>query len=67
MVSWPYVKDLGKDLGKAPQFGDKQAIYSDMCRWITVTLRAEYERTDPSISARIIDNLINPEAKLSVV
>lgn len=57
------------ELGIAPREQEKEAIYPDIDRqsWISIQSRAEYERQYPNMPARIIDNLVWPEVKISVV
>lgn len=47
--------------------GEKEAIYPGNSSWTTIDNRAEYERRYPFLPDRIIDNLLKPEAKISVV
>lgn len=51
----------------APRKSEQEFVYPDIKNWISVKDRAEYERRYPSMPARIIDNLLEPEAKVSVV
>ena len=46
---------------------EKEIVYPENSSWISIDTRAEYERRYPFLSARIIDNLLKPEAKISVV
>lgn len=46
--------------------GEKSCVYPDVTSWITVDTRREYERRYPYMPDRIIDNLLKPEAKISV-
>jgi len=46
---------------------EKSSLYPETANWTTVKSRAEYERRYPYLPDRIIDNLLNNEAKLSVV
>lgn len=46
---------------------EKAIIYPENNSWITIDDRAEYERRYPYLPARIIDNLLKTEAKISVV
>ncbi|MCV9908102.1 TIR domain-containing protein [Brucella sp. HL-2] len=45
---------------------EKAAVYPDCTSWSTVSDRAEYERRYPYLPDRIIDNLLDPKAKISV-
>lgn len=45
---------------------EKQSIYPDCSSWTSITDRAEYERRYPYLPARIIDNLLEPKAPVSV-
>ena len=46
---------------------EKKAILPDVKEWITITERSEYERRYPYMPARIIDNLLKTDVKISVV
>ena len=46
---------------------EKDALYSDNTSWTSVTARTEYESRYPYMPERIIDNLLNAGAKVSVV
>lgn len=48
--------------------GDKEkaALYSDNTSWVSVTTRSDYESRYPYMPQRIIDNLLKPDAKISV-
>lgn len=52
---------------RATHAGEKERLYSGDTSWTTITDRAEYERRYPYMPARIIDNLLKNEAKISVV
>ena len=45
----------------------KKNIYSHITSWTTIKNRIDYERRYPYMPPRIIDNLLNPDAKISVV
>lgn len=45
---------------------EKSTVYPDCISWSTIRDRAEYERRYPYLPSRIIDNLLAPEAKVSV-
>jgi MTH538 TIR-like domain (DUF1863) len=45
---------------------EKPIIYPDCTEWTHITDRAEYERRYPHLPERIIDNLMEPKAKISV-
>jgi hypothetical protein len=51
----------------ATHSGEKEKIYPENTSWTSITTRAEYERRYPYLPARIIDNLLKSEAKISVV
>ena len=55
------------DLVIAPHGQQEKSLYSDIISWISVNTRAEYERRYPYMSDRLIDNLLKPEARISVV
>lgn len=46
---------------------EKTAMYPETTSWTSIDSRAEYERRYPYLPARIIDNLLCKQAKLSVV
>ena len=46
--------------------GEKETVYPDIHVLETITNRAEFERRYPCVPDRIIDNLLKPEAKVSV-
>ena len=46
--------------------GEKSVVYPDVRKWTSVNTRSEYERRYPSLPDRLIDNLLKPEAKISV-
>ena len=46
--------------------GEKSVVYPDVRAWTSVNTRSEYERRYPSLPDRLIDNLLKPEAKISV-
>ncbi len=45
---------------------EKKCVYPDVTQWISVDSRTEYERRYPYMPDRLIDNLLKPEAKISV-
>lgn len=47
--------------------GEKERIYPENQSWTSISERNEYERRYPYLPARIIDNLLKSEAKISVV
>lgn len=47
--------------------GEKENVFPEYPYWITITERAEYERRYPFMPDRIIDNLLTPSAKISVI
>jgi len=47
--------------------GEKERIYPGFTEWTSVNSRAEYEQRYPYMPARLIDNLVKPEARISVV
>ena len=51
----------------APRQSEKEVVHPDIERWIRVDTRAEYEERYPHMPPRIIDNLLKPEAIVSVV
>jgi len=55
------------DFWTAAHENEKTSIYPDTTNWTSVDNRAEYERRYPYLPARIIDNLLSKDVKLSVV
>lgn len=45
---------------------EKEIVYPNIKSWTSINTRAEYERRYPYMPDRIIDNLLEPEAKISV-
>src|SRR5437588_9547868 len=45
---------------------EKTNIYPENTSWISISEREEYERRYPYMPDRIIDNLLNKKAKISV-
>jgi len=45
---------------------EKRTVYPDNTSWMNITSRAEYERRYPYVTARIIDNLLKDNAKISI-
>lgn len=54
------------DFFTAPRDSEKEIVYPNITSWTSVATRAEYERRYPYMPDRIIDNLLEPEAKISV-
>ena len=46
--------------------GEKETIYPEQKNWTYITERTEFERRYPYLPDRIIDNLINPNCKITV-
>lgn len=51
----------------ATHLGEKERLYPETSSWTSISSREEYERRYPYLPNRIIDNLLKPEAKISVV
>ncbi len=51
---------------QAAHAGEKEAVYPQTSNWITIDSRAEFERRYPDLPDRLIDNLMNTGAKISV-
>ena len=51
----------------APNTGEKDLIHPECTSWKSVKTRTEYEERYPFLPDRIIDNLLEPKAKISVV
>ena len=46
---------------------EKRLLYPDVASWTPIEERAEYERRYPYMPDRIIDNLVKPDVRISVV
>lgn len=46
---------------------EKDVVYPDITHWTSVNTRTEYERRHPYFPDRIIDNLLEQKARISVV
>ena len=46
---------------------EKETIYPDCSSWCSINTKDEYEKRYPDMPERIIDNLLKPEVKISVV
>lgn len=46
---------------------ERNTIYPMTTNWITINTREEYQRRYPFMPARILDNLVKNEAKISVI
>ena len=65
VVNLPEAKANGWTVGSEPE---KEAIYPDhLTGWRPIRTESEYRRLYPRMPARIIDNLLKPEAVISVV
>lgn len=51
----------------AAHTGEKEVVHPECTSWTTVKTRAEYEERYPYLPDRIIDNLLETKAKISVV
>ena len=45
---------------------EKRTVYPENTSWINITSRVEYERRYPYVPARIIDNLLQDNARISI-
>jgi len=51
----------------AAHSGEKENVFPENRTWVTLTEREEYEQRYPYMPDRIIDNLLNCDAKISVI
>ena len=63
VINLPTIPDAYFD---AAHDAEKRWVYPDITSWTSVNSRVEYERRYPYMPDRIIDNLLKPEAKVSV-
>ena len=54
------------DFCTAAHSGEQKKVYPHISNWTTIDNEAEYRRRYPYMPARIIDNLLKPEALVSV-
>ena len=64
VINLPGISD---DQMYAPHGDEEKKLYPDIKAWTHVEDRAEYERRYPLMPDRIIDNLMRPGVKISVV
>lgn len=57
---------IGEHLVSVSHNKEKKLIYPEITSWTSVKTRKEYEERYPYMPERIIDNLLNPEARISV-
>jgi hypothetical protein len=50
----------------AVHVGEKETVYPQITSWTSIDSRAEHERRYPYLPDRLIDNLMKPEARVSV-
>ena len=58
--------ETGCELAHAPHGDAEKGLYPDVPTWVSIDSRAEYESRYPYMPARLVDNLVEPEAKVSV-
>lgn len=51
----------------ASHSGEKENVFPENTNWVSISERNEYERRYPYMPDRIIDNLLNRNAKVSVI
>lgn len=51
----------------AAHSGEKENVFPENTTWVTLTEREEYEQRYPYMPDRLIDNLLNSNAKISVI
>ena len=51
----------------APHSGEKELVHPECTSWTSVNTQTEYRERYPFMPDRIIDNLLEPKAKISVV
>ena len=56
----------GGEYVQASHGQSEKNLYPDITSWTSINTRVEYERRYPYMPDRIIDNLLEPEAKISV-
>lgn len=64
VINLPYI---GCNYFTAKHSGEKERIYPNIKDWINITERSGYEIRYPYMPDRIIDNLINIDARISVI
>ena len=58
--------ETGSELVYAPHGEAEKSVYPDLTSWTSIDSRTEYESLCPYMPARLVDNLVKPEAKMSV-
>lgn len=51
----------------ASHSGEKETVFPENTSWISISEREKYERRYPYMPDRIVDNLLNSSAKISVI
>jgi hypothetical protein len=51
---------------RAAHSGEKECVYPECTRWTHIKTRSDYEQWYPCLPARLIDNLLKDEARVSV-
>ena len=59
--------ETSSDLVHAPHGETEKNLYPDVPSWVSIDGRTEYEDRYPYMPARLIDNLLEPKAKVSVM
>ena len=57
----------GSKLACAPHGEAEKDLYPDITPWTSINTRADYERRYPYMPDRLIDNLLRPAARISVL
>jgi len=61
-----HLPTINHTVHRVSHIGEKEIIYPEIKDWSTLNHRSKYEQIYPFLPARIIDNLINVQAKISV-
>ena len=59
--------ETGCELVHAPHGDAEKGLYPDVTSWVSIDRRSEYENRYPCMPTRLIDNLLEPKAKVSVM
>ena len=58
--------ETGNERVHAPHGNAEKRLYPDVTSWTSINSEAQYQRLYPYMPARLIDNLLEPKAKVSV-
>lgn len=66
VVNLPAMPGSDEPLVLAAHVGEERTVYPEISDWISIRSRQEWKRLYPNMPNRLLDNLINDKAKISV-